>query len=374
MTTTRIQIEHIGLMGQGVGYDAGGNIYFVPGSVPGDKVEIDFDHTAKRYRDARLLSIIEPSPHRKSSGCPVFGICGGCDWLDLDYSEQVKHKASILNHVLERSPFIPKEILPFVPSANTLGYRSRIQLKRAKNLMGFHRRQSHDLVPVDRCLVAEPRINQELEIMRTEASPSEFTNVELCLEEDGTVSRVYNAPHGSKGFTQINRGQNEVLKTLVADRVQRAQASRVLELFCGDGNLTFAYSGQVAQVVGIDSSAACIDRATRLGAELKNVSFIKHTVGPSVLRKLPASFENLYDTLILDPPRAGMVGVAGPKNPLEPFIRSSVTNIIYISCSPLSFSIDVRPLKKAGFCLEEIQGIDMFPQTRHIELVARFRR
>jgi len=129
----------------------------------------------------------------------------------------------------------------------------------------------------------------------------------------------------------------------------------------------------VEKVIAIDSSQAAIDQArakrSLIGLESQglSVAFISDLVSSSTRRKLPAEFKEQYDTLIVDPPRSGLQGA------LSHLIHQQLKTIIYISCSVQSFSQDVQCLKNQ-FRFEEIQPIDMFPQTRHIEFVAKFSR
>lgn len=369
MNEAEIQIERVGLEGQGVGYDASGNIYFVPRALPGDRVRVRYNEDEKRYRDAKIIEHLTLSEARKEPACRYFQLCGGCDWLDWEYAAQVAAKEAILRHVIERTPFRPKEWLPFLGSKQIYGYRNRIQLKREGKEVGYYQRNSHRLVSIESCAIAHSALNDQIAILREQTAPS-YSKVELTVDEGGNVSKAFDSPHGSAGFCQVNPVQNAVLRSLVKDRIQKAQSKKVVELFCGDGNLTFAYQSDVEQVIAADASEPAIEKAVELATSqnLSHVKFLRSPVGFSLTRKIAQEGGEAYDTLLLDPPRVG-VG-----KPLEFFIQPKLKNIIYISCSPVSFSKDVVNLKRYQFVLEDVQGIDMFPHTRHIELIARFSR
>ncbi len=162
---------------------------------------------------------------------------------------------------------------------------------------------------------------------------------------------------------------------LAADR-RRAGACRrrekVLELYCGDGNLTFSYLPYVDRVVACDASEPALEvaRAERERVEPTppyRTTFLTSAVGPRTLGKAPPDFRSAYDTLVLDPPRAGIGST------LRAFLHPNLRTILYVACSPTAFSVDVQVLRK-DFSLVEIVPIDMFPQTHHVELVARFER
>lgn len=189
----RLKVENVNLTGQGVARDADGNVYFIPGAIPGDEVVARADADQGRYRDAELVEIVTPSPERVESVCATFKECGGCDWLDWDYNGQVRGKETMLRHVFERSAFAPGRFLPALRAKSPLGYRNRIQLRAEAGRMGFYRRRSHDIVDTESCPVAHPRINEALTELRSEgvAHPGR-TKIELALEENGNVLRLEN--------------------------------------------------------------------------------------------------------------------------------------------------------------------------------------
>ncbi len=368
--TTEIEIKRVGLEGQGVGYDAEGNIYFVQKTLPGDQVKVGFE-TLKKYRDATLLEVLSTSAQTVESACKYFHQCGGCDWLNWKYEEQLKAKEEILRHVFERGTLMPEKFLPMLGAKNTLGYRNRIQLKARGKEIGFFKKQSHDIIDLEKCVVAHPALNAHLAKMRETRTFETPTRVELFMNEKGEVIESINAAYGAAGFSQVNDEQNTNLQNLVKAHISDAKSRQVLELYAGDGNLTFPYLPLVNQVLAFDSSEVAIQTARvkrdALGEEGKKVSFFKDTVDAKLKSKLPEDFTKSYDTLVLDPPRSGVGDF------LEKFVHPNLKTIIYVSCSPVAFSQDVQSLKK-DFKLVEIQPIDMFPHTRHIEFVAKFVR
>jgi 23S rRNA (uracil1939-C5)-methyltransferase len=360
MQTEQLQILRTGLQGQGVGQDGVGNIYFVPGAIPGDVVRVGF-LDEKKYRDAELLEIITPSADRVVSPCKVFPECGGCDYLQWDYPSQLRAKEESLKHVLERADLVPEKTLPFQASPQIWGYRNRIQVRQQGEKLGFYRKKSHDLVDVTECLVAHPKLNEALKNLRQENANRK---VELALDDEGNVQTSVNSEHAHFGFRQINEEQNKYLQERVAHYVKCAGAKKVLELFCGNGNLSFPMLAFLEELIGIDSNDAALALAREKRGRTQGAAFFNEMVGKGLLYKLPREFAANYDTLVLDPPRDG-VGC------LKEFLTPSVKRVIYISCNPVSFTKDVQSLK-SHYRLREIQGIDMFPHTKHIELLAYF--
>jgi 23S rRNA (uracil1939-C5)-methyltransferase len=360
-----IQITRMGLEGQGVGHDEAGNIYFVPGALTGDRVVVEPERTDKRYRDARLERVESPSPARISPECPHFQVCGGCDWLHWEYRAQLEAKDSILRHVLERGALTPERLEPMIPAPKIFGYRNRIQVRQLGSRVGFYKRGSHDIVDIEHCPVAHPKLSEA--IAELKKTPTDrVRKAELFVDSSGNLGSLFDVPHGAGGFTQINPEQNEKLKDLVASALKESGSRHVVELYAGNGNLTFAYLPNVDTAYAVDSSKTAILRARETAQGLTNVTFAVGSAEAHAV-KLPQDVKERCDTLVLDPPRTGMVGG------LEAFLHDGVKTVVYVSCSPVAFAKDVQCLKK-NFTFRRVQPIDMFPHTRHIEFVALFTR
>ncbi len=363
--SSEIQIDKVGREGQGVGFDPEGNIYFVPGTVPGDRVRVVYSDRSPRYRDAEAVEWLLRSPDREPSRCRFSEKCGGCDWIHWKYSAQLQAKEQMLQHLLDKLGMSPFEFAPTLAASKLEGYRNRIQLRQKGSQLGFFRRRSHEIVDIDRCAVAHPALNEELGRLRSEHS-SELKKIELVLHESGAVQRFINEPHGAGGFVQVNPEQNQRLRDVVGEALRRVNAEKVLELYCGNGNLTSVYATDVKQVVAVDNHRGAVDLACalRLGTQ---ISFVCRPVGPGLLPHLPADFAKGFDTVLLDPPRSGSMGM------LKHFLKPHVQTVVYVSCSLSGFSFDASDLKRQ-FQIARVQLIDMFPHTRHLEFVVTLRR
>jgi len=141
-----------------------------------------------------------------------------------------------------------------------------------------------------------------------------------------------------------------------------------VDLYCGAGNFTLPLAGRVGKVFAVDESRPAVqaaeDEAIRKG--LKNIEFIVGDVEWGLKKIFRRN--GLIDVLLLDPPRAGakevldLIGLASPRR------------IVYVSCDPATLARDLRILTHRQYRLDDIQPIDMFPQTYHIESVARLSR
>ena len=228
-----VQIERVGREGQGVGSDSEGNLYFVPGALPGDRVRVLY-RSEKRYRESELVEVLEPSTERKDPECVYFGTCGGCDWLHWEYSAQVKAKESILSHLLNRSGWEGTNFKGVIPSDKPLHYRQRIQLHQRGTKLGFCKRGSGEIVEIETCLVARPELNAAIALLKDQSADSHKRRVELISGEDDEVQAWVADREGNDptGFLQIHPEQNEELRKLVGEAAKGSR--KVLELYCGN--------------------------------------------------------------------------------------------------------------------------------------------
>ncbi len=364
MNEVTLDITRVGQLGQGVGHDDDGNVYFVDRALPGDRVRARITEIAKKYREAELLEVISPAKERIASPCSHFPQCGGCDWITWDYSAQLKAKFDLLQHLLERHQWKPKEFLPVLPSPKIFHYRNRIQVRSENGKVGFFAKKSHEIVDITECKISDPALNAQLPVLRAQ-SAAQMTKYELMKTENGEIKTLTNRPHAAEGFVQVNKEQNEQLRRLVKEQVEKVGAKRLLELFCGNGNLSFAFLDSPRKAIdaflGIDSHPVAIQEASQKVLDRSQYQFKQDTA-----YHLPRDWRGNYDTLLLDPPRQGF-------GALRNFLHPDLKAILYVCCAPHQFVRDVSDLRK-DWSLEWVQPLDMFPHTRHLEFVARFQR
>lgn len=343
---------------------ADGLVVFVPGTAPGDRVRVRVTAVKRNLREAKLTEILVASPVRRTPPCPVFGRCGGCRWQHVTYDAQVAQKERILRDSLRRTQPAP-EFLPFLPAPHEFGYRNRIQMQVRGDRWGFFAARSNELVTFERCLIAEDAVNDEV----ARRTPTEFAGarkVEFAGTRDGDV-RVMPGERdpGAALFAQVNTLQNEVLK----DRIFALAADDVdwfMDLYAGAGNLTAPLLAKLGSRPGtaIELSRESV---TRGRAAHPSVEWIAADVGAELAKLRPRNGRGL---ILLDPPRVGcgaevIAGIA----------RHRPVQILYVSCNPATFARDADRLMAAGpYVLTKVQGLDMFPQTEHVELIAVFTR
>ncbi len=150
---------------------------------------------------------------------------------------------------------------------------------------------------------------------------------------------------------------------LVQQFARPEPTDRILDLYCGMGNFSVVLARQAGAVLGIEGQGSAI-RSAKSNAErnhLTNCTFIKSDVA-SACRDLAARGES-FATVICDPPRRGLSGLAGLAGIL------ATTRMVYISCDPATLCRDLQDLVGQGFFIGAIQPLDMFPQTHHLETV-----
>ena len=167
-------------------------------------------------------------------------------------------------------------------------------------------------------------------------------------------------------FIQVNAAVNEAMVSRVLELLAPEPAAGILDLFCGLGNFTLPLARRAARVVGIEGSAALVERARHNAAMngISNATF----VAADLTQPLPARAPWMgagFSHVVLDPPRAGAVEV------LPTIAQLTPRRLVYISCHPGTLARDVGVLvHDHGFVLRAAGVLDMFPHTTHVESVA----
>ncbi len=358
-----VRIHDLSRGGSGVARLSSGQAVFVPGTLPGERVKAEVTRAEKRYLMARLLEILERSPHRVEPPCPVFGRCGGCQWQHAPYSLQWETKVQGLRHEFAKRGW---ELNPAhwteMPAERPWEYRNRVQLKAEGGRLGFFAPQSHEFVAVDRCAIARPELNAVWDEVRLEAEKlfqGKPSQVELEIVKVGEgqwkVLKSWNARHAAQGFRQVNEEQNDRLREWIAR--QFAREGILLDLYGGHGNFSELLVGRMREV-------HCVDIGAPRDPSARNGLFFHRQAVLSWL----AEWERPADFAILDPPRDGLgADRAGILNALE---RLGVARAILIGCYLDAWLKDLEGFFARGWKLEKAAAADFFPQTTHLESVA----
>ena len=169
-------------------------------------------------------------------------------------------------------------------------------------------------------------------------------------------------------FIQVNDAVNQQMVAKAIAWLDLQPEDRVLDLFCGMGNFTLPVGIFVQNVVGVEGIAALVRQAAYNADlnNLKNVSFFQHNLEEEVSRQ-PWAAQG-FNKVLLDPARAGAAGV------MAHVVKLAPERVVYVSCNPTTLARDSQTLLSAGYQLERVAMLDMFPHTRHLESMVLFRK
>jgi len=385
-----------------------GKAVFVPYAIPGDTVRVEVISDKGRFARARLLDIVTPSPHRVVPPCPYFGVCGGCHWQHVEYAAQLDYKRSIVQSQLQRiAGLADARVRPMLGMDDPWHYRNHVQFSVSEDGgLGFMAGGSHRVVPIERCLLMHAFLEEmydSLDIdlpglhrltlragvstgermivleMKEDQPPEVEVDLPISfvlLLSDGTPVTLLGSPYiheqlggrlyrlSAPSFFQVNTRQAETLVSLVRTYLGATADHTILDGYCGVGTFALELAKTARQVVGIESSAAALADAAVNAAGVDNVRFVHGSVAQNL-----STLEVTPSLAVLDPPREGL-----GEEVVAALARLAVQRIAYVSCDPATLARDVKGLLAAGYALREVQPVDMFPQTYHIENVCLMER
>lgn len=377
-----VKIETVAFGGDGVGRIQN-MVVFIPFTVDGDVVEAEIKAVKKRYAKAIVRRIIKASPHRIEPECRYFFRCGGCQYQHVSYDHQLRMKTRQVAESFQRIGNITSPPLKeIIPSPKAFLYRGNAEYhlndEKAEDLkIGFTDPVGREVIDIERCEIVDESINRSYKKFRKEAmiggadilaSRHVFWS-EVGYPVPSQITRVVNGkelqvPMG--GFFQANT----VLTGDLVDRIiamSSLDTSKVvLDCYCGSGLFSIFVSPRAAKVFGIEhdrSSVGCARFNLRNNGCSNGV--IYHGKVEQILNKKFIGKDFPIDVVLLDPPRMGCTNKV-----LSQILLLEPKKIIYISCNPAAQARDVRYLSDRGWHLKELQPLDMFPQTKHIETIA----
>lgn len=376
----RVRIEKIVSQGDGLAR-VGKDIFFVPGVLPGEEVEVAAVSRKKNVVYCELTHIITPSQKRIEPVCPHYGVCGGCNLQITTAEEGVKIKEEIVLENLKRIGKVDLSTVFIDPPllSSPVGYRQRVrfQVDTAKKRIGFYAKKSHEVVDISFCPLLVPALN----ILLGERKDALFKAASKRKGRDGIVTLP--ALAGSDGMVslddtpvRISIGKRElkasaevffqnnmiILEQMIPLIQSYAQGTRMVDLFSGVGTFAAFLESEAAETVAVEKHPACLTFARD---NLQHTTFFTDEVESWGKR----NGEETVDTVVVDPPRSGLSPVAHQAiTAMKPEV------IVYVSCDSATFSRDIQLLAGQGYRLERLTFADMYPQTSHTETVALVRR
>ncbi|MBE3560951.1 MAG: class I SAM-dependent RNA methyltransferase [Ktedonobacteraceae bacterium] len=391
----------------------------VPAGLPGERVtiavEVPPERTGRR-RHARkprplrvwITDIQEPSPLRIQAPCPVFGTCGGCQLQHMRYEAQLAWKREIVRRALQEIGGFPEPpLLDTIPCAIPWHYRNHMRFSvNREGQPGLTARGTHRVLPLTTCPIAHTQINRALDILSRHihprpqllircgaasgqvliqpAQPEEVARELVAAGLDVRTETMEEHLAGEtfrirpSSFFQTNTAQAEKMVQMVLDgllplREQHANRPEkqgepltVVDAYCGVGTFSLLLAHHFDRVIAIEESASAIKDAQWNLRTVNNVEIIKGKVE----EVLPAYVGHL-DGLVIDPPRAGCQRMV-----LDALAHYPVQRLVYVSCEPSTLARDLHILcqEQSAYHLCQVQPLDMFPQTAHIECIAILER
>ncbi len=431
----RLDIESIDLDAQGVAHHEG-KVIFVQGALAGERVNARITRRKPSFDKAVVEQVLKPSSLRVIPECPHFGVCGGCAMQHIDERAQVAIKQRALEDAfIHIGKLRPLQVLPAIYGPG-FGYRYRARLsvryvaKKGGVLVGFHERHSSYVADMQQCLILPAHVSALLLPLRRLVAglsrPERIPQIEVAVGEQATVLCLrhlepLNAadknllsdfadlhdihwwlqPKGPDSayplkaasadvlfyalpefglrmhyqpadFTQVNPFINRCLVSQALRLLQLQPGDRVADLFCGLGNFSLPMAASGARVVGVEGSAALVERAADAADKhglADRIEFLMQdlfAVDQTWLRQL-GSFERM----LIDPPREGALAIAQALAALAPAERPK--KLVYVSCNPATLARDAALLQHVGgWTLSAAGVVNMFPHTAHVESIAVF--
>jgi len=423
-----VTIHELAAGGDGVALaDIGGErrAVFVPGVVPGERVEVAADLSTRPAR-GRLLAVLSPSASRVSVACVHADACGACDWMHLSPEARLREHGAMIARVLPRR--FARETVSVTAATQPLAYRSRarvhVEASGRDVKVGMFGRRSREAVHVDSCIVLAPEVEaarRALEALlagargRGEAqlalsAPGERRRAVFDLRWRGTLppavfaraeSAVASGPlAGLRIFEESDEGRapgaprprptaviGDPTPWIVgADGAPLRLAPGGFSQATEEGNAKLA--AHVAELAASLSPAgaatlelyAGAGNLTVLLARDRKVVAVESDGDACVAARANLTARGLdariveadasthpippaTKLVVLDPPRTGAREVA------RALAARPVPAVVYVSCDPPTLGRDLGVLADAGYELRAAQGFEMFPQTSHVETV-----
>ena len=397
-------------------------VVMVPFALPGERVRARVFRNHQNYSEADLVEVLTPSPHRVVPQCPLFGRCGGCQYQNLAYAEQLRWKQRHVRELLQHLAGLDFAVAPVIGSPREFGYRSKITphfqtpAGWARPLgaptpdgrpggpslpvfpIGFLRHGSrHAIVDVPRCEIATDAINQALVDIRTavrfrlkagefkrgatlllrQAAEGVITDYDAVITEDIPLHSPVSGLRPPKSlrlrflareFFQNNPFILPAFAVYVRAEAAASGAHFLVDAYCGSGLFALAAAPSFVRVAGVEISASSIAFAGE-NAAANGITNARFVAGDAATIFAGVDFSPGETVVVIDPPRKGC-----DESFLQQLFAFGPRAVVYVSCDPATQMRDLRRFLAAGYAPAAVQPFDLFPQTRHLECVITLRQ
>lgn len=439
-------------------------VVFVPFAVPGDVVDLQVKRKKHHYCEAEVIKFVKKSDLRVEPKCSHFGVCGGCKWQNLPYSEQLKAKQQQVEDQLRRIGKIElPQVNDILGSEQIFCYRNKLEFgcsnKRwltkeevasgaqfsVMDAIGFHITGAFDkILPIDKCWLMDDLHNKIRNEVRDYALEHGITFFDLraqvgllrdmmirnsntgewmvliqfhfekaedkqtaegllkhigdkfpeitsllyvdnqkCNDTFGDLPVVVFKGNdhifetieglkfkvGPKSFYQTNTLQAYHLYSVARKLACLSGKEMVYDLYTGTGTIANFVARNASKVVGIEYVPEAIEDA-KVNSEINGIANTVFYAGDmkDILTDSFIAEHGRPDVIITDPPRAGM-----HPDVVDTILRANPERIVYVSCNPATQARDLA-LMDGQYRVQEVQPVDMFPHTPHVENVVLLMR
>ncbi|MBD8606558.1 class I SAM-dependent RNA methyltransferase [Aeromicrobium sp. CFBP 8757] len=374
-----------------------GQVVFVRHALPGETVRLAITERTSSFLRADAVEVLQAAPGRVEAPCSYSGPggCGGCDFQHVDPAVQRGLLGDVVSEQLRRLAGIDRAVEVEAVTPDALGWRTRVQFAVDRDgRPGLRRHRSHEIVPVERCLIAHPDLPQVTgrtwddtsvegivssigdRLLVTDASISDEVEAEVdgVVATDGTVrggrgavtERVRDVDFrvSGSGFWQVHPAAAETLVAAVLEGADVAAGDTVLDLYAGVGLFTSFLADEVGEsgtVLSVESDPGGSRDARRNLHDVPQVTLVGETVERALRQRL---LGETADVVVLDPPRTGA------KKAVQGIVDLAPRRIVYVACDPAALARDLASFAARGYELEGLRAFALFPMTHHVECVA----
>jgi len=375
-----------------------GKTIVVPGSIPGETIQGEVIRNWKRRLLLKPVAVLEPSRDRAMPQCQHFTTCAGCQFQHINYEAQLGIKETRLRSYFDEDhPASPLPLRGIIGSPTPYRYRNSIKL-HGPGEPGFWQVLGVDMMRNEECPICVETVDAALQKERQEhfhrftskgilnvlirgtkigetyigpenPEPDEvaWLNEELIHPLTGVTYQLVVPAHA---FWQGSTPMLPILVEQVVRPIQAFQPEMLIESYCGMGLFGLMSAPFAKEVIGIEEHPLAIEAAKQNQENLgvANLRIFRGRTEDSLseyLKTLPAE----KSSLIVDPPRSGL-----PKKVLKQILKSPPQQLVYVSCSPENFARNLNTLCQEKYQLKDMVGLDLFPQTKHLECVGVLER
>lgn len=356
-----------------------GRVVFVEGAVmPGERVSATVLADKGRFLEARLRQVLEPSAERVEPRCGHFGVCGGCAWQHIPYTRQLEIKRDLLEDSFRRLGKLESWPPIRIVAGEPWGTRNRAQFQPgpAGGAWGFFEAGSRRTVPLRECPVLASDLQGVWNDLRgADGDPLAERRERSAFAWGAQGVRAVALPGQAPPVAQVQilgrrfrfpvdgffQSNLSLVPTMVEIALEGLSGKRALDLYCGVGLFAAFLEDRFERVDAVENDP----RSARFGpGNLSKAVYHDAWAEDWVETGLAAGRLDDVDVVVVDPPRQGLTERA-----LRAVLAIGPAQVRYVSCGHDTLARDLRHFLTAGYELESVAMVDLYPQTPHLEAV-----